>query len=415
MTESLHITPLHVVIVGGGIAGIEAVLALHELTEGRVHITLIAPEPDFVLRPMTVAVPFSRGHTARLPLATVMAEHSGRFVRGAVQRVDADTHVVTMTTGDEITYDVLVLAPGASTVPAFLHALTFGAHPTALNGILADLEQGWSRSIAFVVPPGCTWPLPLYELALMTAEDVWSMNGDDAEIHLVTPEREPLEIFGSEASAAVAQLLAAAHISLHRGASATIPHSGIIEIGPGRQINVDCVVALPRLEGADIDGIPADADGFIPVDDDGLVDGLADVYAVGDATDRPIKHGGLACQQADVTAARIARRAGADTAVPALAQVLHGRLLTGRGELFLRRGLDDDEGSTNDGPRLWAPAKVSGRYLAPYLVAKNVVHPPARRADPGPGIDVCVPLSRAQKRVHTDILGLDPLGVVGGR
>jgi hypothetical protein len=43
------------------------------------------------------------------------------------------------------------------------------------------------------------------------------------------------------------------------------------------------------------------------------------------------------------------------------------------------------------------------------------VHPPARKADPGPGIDVCVPLSRAQKRVHTDILGLDPLGVVGGR
>jgi sulfide:quinone oxidoreductase len=415
MTNNLHITPLRIVIVGGGIAGIEAVLALHELAGGRLHVTLVAPEPDFVLRPMTVAVPFSRGHTARLPLTTVMAEHSGRFVRGAVQRVDAEAHIVTLTTGVEIDYDMLVLAPGASAVPAFLHALTFGAHPTALNGILADLEEGWSRSVAFVVPPGCTWPLPLYELALMTAEDVWSMNIDNAEVHLVTPEREPLELFGSEASGAVAQLLAAAHISVHCGVAASIPHSGIIAIGPGREIAVDCAVALPLLEGPDIDGIPSDAHGFIPVDDDGLVDGVDDVYAVGDATDRPIKHGGLACQQADVTAARIARRAGADIHVPALAQVLQGRLLTGRGELFLRRGLEDVEGSPTDRPGFWAPAKVSGRYLAPYLVARKVVHLPPQGVDPGPGIDVCVPLSRAQKRVHADILGLDPLGVVGRR
>ena len=178
MTESTHTAPLRVVIVGGGIAALEAVLALHELAQGRVRVTLIAPESDFVMRPLGVAAPFSRGHVNDLPLAELMTEHSGRFLRGAVARVDAELHTVTLVDRTALDYDLLVLAQGARSVPAFSQAVTFGSHPGELNGILADLEQGWTRSVAFVVPAGCTWPLPLYELALMTAEAAWSMNMD---------------------------------------------------------------------------------------------------------------------------------------------------------------------------------------------------------------------------------------------
>jgi sulfide:quinone oxidoreductase len=415
MTASPHITYSRVVIVGGGVAGIELVLALHDLAEGRLDVTLVAPEPDFHLRPMAVTVPFSRGHVTRLPLAGLMAEHRGRFVRGALRSVDADARTITLTTGAEITYDTLVLAPGASAAPAFLHALTFGAHPTALNGILADLEQGWSRSVAFVVPRGCTWPLPLYELALMTAEDVWSMNVDDAEVHIVTPEEAPLEIFGPEASAAVGGLLAAAHISLHCGVSARIPRSGVVELGFGRELAVDCVVALPRLTGPALEGVPSSTNGFIPVDDTGRVEGLDAVYAVGDATDRPIKQGGLACQQADVTAAHIAAAAGARVEVPALTQVLRGRLLTGGHDRFLRRE-PGEAGRVVTGESLWwAPTKVGGTYLSPYLVAKNAVHLPERGADPPAGIEVRVPLTWEQRRRREDILGLSPLGPIARR
>ncbi|MEA2217830.1 MAG: sulfide:quinone oxidoreductase, partial [Solirubrobacteraceae bacterium] len=201
MTESAHIDPLDVVIAGGGIAALEAVLALHDLADGRVRVTLVAPEPDFVLRPLAVAEPFNRGRLDRLPLAQVMSEHAGRFVRDAVASVDADRHTVALAGGDELAYDVLLLAPGADAIPAFEHAFTFGAHPRALTGIIADLEQGYSRSVAFVVPPGCTWTLPLYELALMTARDVWAMNMDGVDIHFVTPELAPLAVLGAEASA----------------------------------------------------------------------------------------------------------------------------------------------------------------------------------------------------------------------
>ena len=144
-----------------------------------------------------------------------MAEHCGRFIAATVLRVDAEARTVTLATGEEVGYDVLVLALGATAVSALPHALMFGEHPRVLNGVLADLEQGWSRSVAFVVPRGCSWPLPLYELALMTARDVWTMNMDRVAMHLVTGELEPLGIFGAEASAVVADLLDAARITVH--------------------------------------------------------------------------------------------------------------------------------------------------------------------------------------------------------
>jgi sulfide:quinone oxidoreductase len=63
------------------------------------------------------------------------------------------------------------------------------------------------------------------------------------------------------------------------------------------------VIALARLQGPRIAGLPADADGFFPVDPHGRVTGARDVFAAGDATAGPIKLGGLAAQEADAAAA----------------------------------------------------------------------------------------------------------------
>lgn len=398
-----------VAVVGGGIAAVETTLALHHLADARLRVTVIAPHPDFLLAPMAVAVPFNRGHVDRVSLAQLMDEYGGRLVVGTAVRVDPDARTVTLSDGQQVDYDVLVLAHGAAAVPAFEHALTFGADPHAMTNVLARLERSSAGSIAFVVPAGCTWPLPLYELALMTARDLWAMNADPVDVHFVTPEAAPLEIFGSDASAAVAQLLQDARITLHRGVSAQIAVAGRVETGDGGAIVVDEVVALPVYRGREIDGIPATADGFIRVDDSGLIDGLEGVYAVGDATDRPIKQGGLACQQADVAAAHIAAAAGARIEVPALQQVLRGRLLTGTSDRFLRRAPGEPDGSVSEQPLSWSPAKVAGRYLAPYLVAKGLVHLPPRAATAAPGIEVQVHLTWQQRR-GSEALGLSPLG-----
>ena len=223
------------------------------------------------------------------------------------------------------------------------------------------------------------------------------MNMDAVELHLVTPEPRPLDVFGPEASAAVAELLAAGRITTHLGVRAKTTQPNSIDVGDGEIVTVDRLVALPVLEGRRLDGIPSSASGFTPVDDAGVVDGLEDVYAVGDITDRPIKQGGLACQQADVAAAHIAKRAGADIEVPPLEQKLRGRLLTGGGDRFLRRDTGATGETATSEPLWWPSAKVSGKYLSPYLAGKGVVHLPSRGAPPENAMDVEVDVTRPRR------------------
>ena len=102
----------------------------------------------------------------------------------------------------------------------------------------------------------------------------------------------------------------------------------------------------------------------------GAVHGLDGVYAAGDATSYPIKHGGIAAQQADVVAATIAARAGVGVEPEPLRPVLRGMLLTGDDTVYLEAELDGDGDvrSTMSDVCPWEPpTKIVARHLGPYL------------------------------------------------
>lgn len=150
-------------------------------------------------------------------------------------------------------------------------------------------------------------------------------------------------------------------------------------MGPGdRRLEVDRVVSLPALEGPRTPGVPADAAGFHPVDQHGRVTGAPDVYAAGDGTNFPIKQGGLATQQADAVAETIAALTGAEITPEPFRPVLRGMLMTGGERLYLRHAVSGGGGDgdvTGQAPR-WTPAKISGRYLSPYLLNPSRPDPP---------------------------------------
>jgi len=171
----------------------------------------------------------------------------------------------------------------------------------------------------------------------------------------------PLGIFGEYASTAIAELLAAERIEFVGSTSAD-----------GGLPDADRVVALPRLRGPAVRGLPADGAGFIPVDAHGRVAGLEDVYAAGDATDFHIKQGGLSTQQADAVAEMIAQRAGAPVDPQPFRPVLRGLLLTGDRDRYLLSASEEAggfRGYSDEQPLWWPPTKMAGRYLAPYLYA----------------------------------------------
>ena len=150
-------------------------------------------------------------------------------------------------------------------------------------------------------------------------------------------------------------------------------------------------MSLPSLAGPQLEGLPADPDGFIPVDLHGLVQGEEDVYAAGDATNSPIKQGGVASQQADAAAEAIAARAGAAVDPQPFRPVLRGLLLTGSTPRYMSAEVSGGRGEdwrVQDHALWWPPSKIAGKRLAPYLALR---HDELETEPAGLTVDVEVP------------------------
>jgi sulfide:quinone oxidoreductase len=327
-----------VLIVGGGIAGIEALMTLSDLGDHHLRVRVVAAHPSFVLRPQTVGEPWG-GPPLSIDLERLCHAFCADFLLGTVVHVDAEARTVETAAGTTLAYDELLLAPGAHLELPYraTRVLGFGALPAAL----AD----GAGSVAVVVPPTTSWTLPAYELAVLAA-------GRGREVRVVTHERTPLEAFGPGTSVATHDFLAGhgVDVELDAAALAGSDLSGL----------ADTVIALPLLRGPAIGGLPLDRQGFVRVDEHMSVTGLQHVRAAGDATDGPIKQGGLAGQQADTAAAAIVRACGGDPPPTPYEPVLRGKLTAAEGaeELFLRRTLDGEDAGKSSSSKLWEPPGV---------------------------------------------------------
>jgi sulfide:quinone oxidoreductase len=368
---------LGVLIAGGGVAALEAALALRELAGDRVWTTVLAPDRTFVYRPARVKEPFGYAAARTYPLAELTSEIGVELVSDRFKSLDADGSTVHTEQGKELAYDALVLATGARLRPAFSHGLTIDDSriDEQLHGLIQDVEGGYVHSIAFVAPSAMPWPLPIYELALMTARRAYDMQTEVA-VTIATPEDAPLAVFGDKVSVEVGRLLKENGITTITGAHAQVPEPGLVAIHPGDQtINADRVVALPQLYGPAMPGVPGGPEGgFIPIDSHSRVRGLTNVFAAGDATDFPIKFGGIAAQQADAAAEVIASMAGAPVEPHPLNPVLQAILLGADKPLYLSAHVTGGHGSNSEigeEPRWSPPVKIAAKYLAPYLDARD--------------------------------------------
>jgi sulfide:quinone oxidoreductase len=368
--------PFHVVIAGGGVGALEAGLALRELGGDRFRITMIAPEADFVYRPMTVGEPFAFRPAARYPVSELTAAIDAELVVERLTWLEPEARVA-HTASRRIEYDAIILALGAQALPRHEHAVTIDDRrlDEQLHGLIQDVEGGYVHDLAFVIAPRMGWPLPIYELALLTARRAFDVNARLA-ITIVTPESAPLAIFGETGSDAVAELLAASAITTITSASCEVPDSRHVVVEPGaRRYAVDRVIALPELYGPSMRGLPAGEHGFIPIDPHCRVRGVEHVYAAGDATESPLKYGGMAAQQADTAAEAIAETAGLPVKAAPLHAVIEAVLMTGAQPLQLSARIIGGRGfsslAPNPSPTEPPVAKIAARYLAPYLEAQD--------------------------------------------
>ena len=401
---------MRVLIAGGGVAALEAALALRALAEERVSVELLGSEPHFWYRPLSVAEPFALGEARHFELSELAPKAGASFSLGELVGVDTQRREAHTSVGD-LPYDVLLVACGAVPAVAVTGALTFRgpADTDRMRRLLEEISAGAVRRVAFVVPSGSVWSLPIYELALMTA--AYAREHElDVELALVTPEEEPLQLFGDAASRAVRGLLDESGIAVHTATYPSEVVDGGLELIPDGGLAADRVVALPLLRGPRLDGLPQTRDGFIPVDEYGRVRGLEDVFAAGDITNFPLKQGGIAAQQADTVAAVIAAGAGSDLAPEPFRPVLRGLLLTGCQPRYFRQEITRGVGEAatiSPEPLWWPPGKIVGRYLAPFLGAVAGVEAPAEQAESRAAVQVEVELEFPVRPAAIDTGGTD--------
>jgi sulfide:quinone oxidoreductase len=363
-----------VLIAGGGVAGLEAAFALQHLASDRVRVRVVSVGTDFVYRPLAIGEPFNRSHAAHTPLSELVQEAGAELIADALVHVDVGARRAQLASGAEIDYDALLVATGAIIDPVYEYVtgLDDGRIDDLLHGLVQDIEGGYLHRLAVIIPSPPPWPFPAYELALMASERAWDMQVD-LEVTLITPECAPLDLFGSVASRALTSLLGERRIEVITSAWCEVPRSRSLLVHPGgSELEFDRIVALPALRGPDLPGLPRDGGGFLPVDEYGHVRGADRVWAAGDCTDVPIKHGGVGAELADVAAESIAAAAGAHLHGRPFVPTVEGVLMTGGTARYLRArpAWPDDAGESVFEPVSPGsePPKIRARYLGSHVL-----------------------------------------------
>jgi sulfide:quinone oxidoreductase len=364
-----------VVICGGGVAAVEGLLRLRRLAGDRARVKLVAPNRHLVYRPLALAEPFGFGAVLRYPLKRIASDTEAEWLRDSLSGLDVPAKQVLTRAGEKLDYDALLLAVGARLSPASEHVTTLmdADAQAVFEEVVRQIDDGNCRSVGFILPEGPVWPLPLYEFALMTAERARRHGAENLALAFITSEPEPLEAFGPPTNAVMRQRFLAAGIQLFTKAVAYVPDPHHLIVQPqGVELQLDRIVSMPLITGPGIHGpVGTGARGFIPIDGHCAVPGTnGRVFAAGDVTAFPIKHGGLGAQQADIAAAGIARLAGADVEVATYEPVLRGKLLTGKAPLYFSGRLTSShtlDADVYERPPWPSDDKIVAEELGPYL------------------------------------------------
>ena len=385
-------------------AALEAMIALRRMAQERVAARAghadsrvglspagggraVRARPGDALRPGRMA----RDHGAAMHLAGVQAVRPGRR-----------TQLVTWD-GRTLGYELLVVAVGALPDRSLPGSVTIKGpgYTGRFRTVLRELEERRVRRVAFAVPAGASWPLPLYELALMTAAHV--RRARPAQRRAVA--RHPR----AGAARAVRHCRLGGRARAARGARHGAPHQAL---PPGRGTGGELVIVPERVAGGRPRGEPARScagrrcPGFRRTPrassrptSTAWSRGELDVYAAGDATTCPIKQGGIAAQQADAAAEAIAARLGRRRRARALPAGA-ARPAADRGQpRFLRAevsGTASDPRAVSD-QALWWPPEQDRRPLARALSRARARRARGAPAAPGGGRRVAAIDARADE------------------
>src|SRR3954470_79548 len=302
---------LHVVVIGGGFAGVGCVKRL--AGEDGVHVTLIDRNNYHQFQPLLYQVASSQlapGDVAS-SLRSLFHDCPNVDVKLAdVASIDPASRTVTATDGESWTGDALVVAAGSQ--PNFFKTPGAREHAFPLYSLddatrlrsriisaFEDADRDHARidqgALNFVVvgggPTGVEMAGALADMIHDTmAVQYHDLAVESAQVHLVDHGPSLLAPFSEHAHDYVAKVLHRKGVRLHMGTAVTEVAPGHVALGDGTEIRTRCVVwgggiKAPALAAAS--GLPTGRGGRVDVQTDLTVDGLPGVYALGDMANIP--------------------------------------------------------------------------------------------------------------------------------
>lgn len=129
-----------VVVVGGGFGGATAAKYIAMWSEGKIDVTLVERDAQFVSCPMSNLVLGGSKTMADISVAYGgLAKYGVRHVKGDATAFDPDKKTLSLADGTTLSYDRLVLSPGIDFIPDALPGL---ASAEARSKVLAAWKAG---------------------------------------------------------------------------------------------------------------------------------------------------------------------------------------------------------------------------------------------------------------------------------
>ena len=146
-----------VVVVGGGFAGATTAKYLRIWSEGRIDVTLVEPNENFVSCPMSNLV---IGGSKTMKDITVpysgLAKYGVKVVRDTASAIDPDKRTVSLASGGSLPYDRLVLSPGIEFMFESVRGMSAAAAQTIPHGWRAGAQTQLLRDQLVAMPDGGT-------------------------------------------------------------------------------------------------------------------------------------------------------------------------------------------------------------------------------------------------------------------
>jgi sulfide:quinone oxidoreductase len=227
-----------------------------------------------------------------------------QLVRPGVEVIQAEARGINLskqqveTSAEALPYDYLIVALGAELAPEAIPGLAEAAHTfytlegsAKLSNALRAFSGGTVAVVVGALPYKC--PGAPHEGAMLLA-DFFRRRGlrDRVNVHLFTPEPQPMPVAGPALGEAVRQMLDSKGITFHplHKLTAVNPHLRELSFEGNQPVRYDLLVAIPPHRGPRLvrEAGLANETGWIPVDRATLATRQKNVYALGDVTVIPI-------------------------------------------------------------------------------------------------------------------------------